>query len=238
MKKTTHLLTLIITSTLLISCGSDNGPKRIVIGTGNDMYEDNDVQYSLPMVVQVTRDDEHAAANVLVKLTAHPVSYFKGTWIEYDSDADGTPDIWWPDADTTSTTLQDFECASEDANHNSYLEVGEDINGNGTLEPTHTSTINAHPSLTPTVVSTTGQLVTDSTGNGYFVLTYPKSEALWSRVEVSAEVSVDGTEDTETYTLILPVLRDDVTDLTIAPPGGFSGHVGPYGAVNNCANPL
>lgn len=238
MIKISLLLSLLISCSVLISCGSENGPKRIVIGTGNDMYEDNDVQYSLPLEVIVTRDDQHPAAGVRVEITAYPVSYYKASWTKFDSDNDGTADFWWPDADSATAGEQSTECPTEDINHDSYLDPGEDINGNNTLEPTHPGVINAHPDRTPTIAPGTGYLVTDGFGIGHFVITYPKSEALWSRVLISAKVEVDGTEDTETYELRLPVLAEDVSDLDISPPGGFGFNGGPYGIVQDCTNPF
>lgn len=189
------------------------------------MYEENIVQYSLPIVVQVTRNDERAAPNVTVEIKARPTVYYKGVWYKEDSDTDGTPDRWGVSVSAI--------CPVEDINNNSNLDPGEDINNNGTLEPTYAVTINEHPGLTPTVNPVTGRILTDETGFGYFVITYPKSEGKWSGIVITATAKVDGTEEAATFALTLPVLVDDVTDLSIAPPGNFDvvpPIAGPYGS--------
>lgn len=233
MFKNNLISVLSVISALMMSCGSDDGPKRLVLGTGNEMYEDNLVQYSLPLVVQVTRDDERAAANVSVEIKVRPTHYYKGEWFKDDSDGDTIPDRWNVAVYAT--------CVAEDINNDSYLDPAEDINTNGTLEPTYAVTINAHPDLIPTLNPVTGRIVTDATGFGYFVITYPKSEGKWSRVLISATAKVDGTEEQETFAVTLPVLVDDISDLTIAPPGNFNTVPpldGPYGAAGVCINPL
>lgn len=226
MNKLTHALALIIGSTLLISCGEDSGPKRIVLGTGNDMYVPNDQQYSLPFVVQVTRADEHPAAGAAVEITIKPVRYFKGSFDPADSDGDLVDDAW--------LLGYTAACDAEDANNDGVLNAGEDINGNGRLEPTYPGTVDSHPELTPTVTPGTGRIVTNEDGFGYFVVTYPQSEAVWTRIEITATAQVTGTEENEVYTITLPLVGDDLV-YPISPPGGATSR---YGSSAVCTDDL
>jgi hypothetical protein len=227
MKTLYPVLAVCLSSCLLVSCGdSDNGPKRIVLGTTNILYTPNDLQYSLPFVVQVTRDDEHPASGARVDITIKPVRYFKGGYIPADTDGDNIDDAW---ALTYTTS-----CIAEDVNNNSQLDAGEDLNANGSLEPTYPGTVDEHPELSPTVTQGTGYIVTNTSGFGYFVVTYPKSEANWTRIEITATAQVDGTEENETYTITLPILVDDLI-YPISPPGSS---VSRYGSSAVCTDAL
>jgi hypothetical protein len=206
---------------LVTGCGTDNGPKRIVLGTPNVLYVPNDLQYSLPFVVQVTRDSEHPAGGAIVDITVKPVSYYKGIYTPVDSDGDGTDDLWG--------LIYSTNCAAEDANDNGVLDGGEDINADGRLEPTYPGTVDSHPDLTPTVNPGTGRIVTDENGYGYFVITYPQSEANWTRIEITATANVTGTEENEVYTITLPILAEDLVynpSDPVTPPGGTSSRYG------------
>lgn len=230
MTKFSYPIALIISSTLLISCGEDNGPKRIVMGTGNTLYVTNSLQYSIPLVVQVTRDDEHPAPGAIVEITIKPVRYFKGGYTPIDTDADATDDAW-----SLGYTMG---CDAEDINNDGILDAGEDVNGNGRLEPTYPGTVDSHPELLPTVTPGTGHIVTNSDGFGYFVVTYPQSEANWTRIEITATAQVTGTEENEVYTITLPIIAGELAyDPTnpVTPPGGSGSR---YGSSGVCTDNL
>ena len=215
------LLPLYLTASLLLtSCGNDEEATRIVLGRTNLLHVLNELQYQDPFVVQTTDRNGNAVPYQQLKLSIRNVSYIKGY---YQANVD---DEW--------EANQRVECAAEDANNNGVLDAGEDFNGNGTLEPTNPATIGIHPELVPTVDVSTGELVTDDQGFGYFTITYPKSEAKWVRVIVSAKTDVTGTENTATYGTVLSVLDDDLSDISIAPPGGGPS---PYGIEADCSNP-
>ncbi len=219
---------IFILSIFIIGCGSDGeDATRITLGTSNNLLIPNTLQYQAPFVVQVTDKDGNPAPNTAVTITLRPLQYFKGRYNAIDSDSDGTVDQWSP---TYSTT-----CNAEDTNNNGVLETGEDINVNGLLEPTNPATITPHPTEIPTVISGTGKLTTDSSGFGYFVITYPNSEALWVNLRLTATAAVSGTESAETYDFTLSVSSDDVSDLTIDPPGGRNSR---YGTSINCNDAL
>lgn len=217
---------ILLASILVVSCGEDSGAKRIVLGTGNTLYTPNEQQYSFPFVVQVTRDDENPAPGAIVDISVKPVRYFKGAWVADDSDNDGEDDRWLL---TYSAT-----CDAEDINNNSELDAGEDVNGNGRLEPTYPGTVDSHPELTPTVTAGTGRIVTNEDGFGYFVITYPQSEAVWTRIEITATATVTGTEENEVYTITLPIVDDDVS-YPNALPGGNNSR---YGTSAVCTDDL
>jgi hypothetical protein len=214
-----------------ISCDSDDDGDRVLIGNSNVLYELDQLQYQEQFVVQVANSDGAPSANSIVTLKLSPLSYNKGRYVETDIDEppDGTPDRWVADISAV--------CASEDINDNGALDADadatEDINGNGSLDP-DVPTLTAHPEKTPTIAPGSNIVVTDESGFGYFAITYPKSEALWSSVLVIAEASDGLPGNVASYQLDLPVLIKDVSDLTTAPPGGVAS---PYGVASDCTDP-
>ena len=204
---------------LMVGCGSTEDASRIVLGTGNSISELNELQYQLPFNVQVTDNDGNPAENTVVTIKLRNLQYNKGS---YQATADG----WNPVYSAT--------CDAEDVNNNGVLEAGEDINGNGRLDPTNPATISAHPNETPTFDPITGTIITDENGFGYFSITYPQSEALWVRVRLTASAEVSGTEATEVFEHTLFVLVDDLADTSVSPPGGRESK---YGVADNCSDP-
>ena len=222
------LLSILFSLSFLSGCGSDESAARIVLGDGNFiLLPDGDLQYQKAFVVQVTDLDGVAVPNVSVTMSLRNVNYRKGTYSAVDVDTDGTADLWGIVPATITT------CTLEDTNNNGVLDAGEDINGNGTLEPTNPASIIEHPSLTPTITGSTGKLVTDDNGFGYFVLAYPKSEAGWSTIDITATAEVLGTEENEIMRFTLSAASDDLTDLTVSPPG----YASPYGTAAVCTDP-
>ncbi|HEY9050376.1 MAG TPA: hypothetical protein VIQ03_02455 [Gammaproteobacteria bacterium] len=225
--KIKHLSALLI-SCALAACGSsEEDASRITLGAADTLITLNALQYQQAFVVQVTDENMNPAPYTKVTITARTLQYYKGQYEPYDTDGDGSANRWEPNYSAA--------CTAEDINNNGVLDVGEDINNNGTLEPTNPITISAHPSEIPTIIAGTGELVTDDSGFGYFVATYPKSEAFWSYVRLTATADVSGTENHETYSFILAVLVDDVSDLLTSPPGGIYSR---YGSSTSCTDTL
>ena len=230
MKNFSQLLALIIGSTFLLSCGSEDGAKRIVLGTSNILYATNSLQYSKPFVVQVTRDAEHPAPGAVVDISIRPLRYFKGGYMPVDTDADFINDTW--------SLNQTVGCPAEDINNNSIREPGEDINNNLRLDPTYPGTVDVHPDLLPTITPGIGRIITNSNGFGYFTVTYPQSEASWTEIEITVKANVTGTEETEYSVFILPVLVDELAydpAIPVAPPGGSTSR---YGSSFVCTDAL
>ena len=215
---------------LMAACDSDDtNDSRVVLGTGNEIFELGTLQYQTPFVVQVTDANSNPSPGVTVNFKLKPLGYFKGNYVPTDTDNDllAEPDQWVP-------TLSAPECITEDANGNGALDPGEDIDGDGILDPSNSATFTAHPDKTPTIIPGTAALITDENGFGYLSVTYPKSEAAWVRTQMTAEAQDSLPGNTVTHTFILQVLLADVQDLTISPPGGSTS---PYGDGTACTDP-
>jgi hypothetical protein len=126
-----------------------------------------------------------------------------------------------------------FYCNAEDVNNNVILDAGEDINGNGLLEP-ETPTISAHPDEEPTLIAGTSSLITDRNGFGYLSITYPKSEASWVMVEITATTQDGLPENKDVDEFVLFVSIDDLQ--TEDDPPAFVNS--PYGETADCASTL
>ena len=227
-------------SRLLISClacffiascdSSDDDAARIVLGTANSISEvTGGLQYLKPFTVQVTDGNGNAISGASVDLSYTTTVYRKGSYQAVDSDipVDGEPDVW--------AQITTISCNAEDTNQNDIEEAGEDLDGDGILEPTNSATIAAHPTLTPTIISGT-RLVTDTNGLGYFALIYPKTEAGWVSILIQARTGVSGTEYQELFPFRLSLLNEDLEDITIAPPSGSTASR--YGTVADCTDPM
>lgn len=111
-------------------------------------------------------------------------------------------------------------CANEDANFNAILDPGEDLNGNGLLEPPGVSDVN------PTGVS-------NSDGVAFATVTYPQNYAQWAQVTLEASTGGAGATPARA-TFELEGLASDYSDLTVSAPGDPS----PFGQSNSCADLL
>lgn len=211
----------------LTACGGEEAASRLVVGPAKDLLVPNDLQYQQGFVVQVTDNEGNPAPATIVSVEMVPVRYFKGQYLAYDSSGDGEADEW--------RLSYSASCDAEDANHNGVLDTGEDINGNGTLQPTNPATLAQHPDETPTFTPGTEQIITDDSGFGFFSVTYPASQALWSRMRITVSANVQGTENQEQYEFTLFVLLSDISNYPIAPPGGRDS---PYGTAASCSDPL
>ena len=220
---------MLVMFALITGCDTDENDSRIVLGTGDKIFELGILQYQIPFVVQVTDTESNPAPGVTVNFKLRPISYFKGNYIATDTDNDpnAEPDQYVP-------LLTAPECITEDTNGNGALDVGEDVNDNGILEPSNAATITAHPDETPTITPGTATLVTDDNGFGFLAVTYPKSEASWVKMRLTAKVQDGLPGNVVTHTFLLQVLLADVQDLTVAPPGGGPS---PYGVASSCADP-
>jgi hypothetical protein len=130
--------------------------------------------------------------------------------------------VWVPRGETSS--LAPFACRSEDTNENLRLDAGEDLNGNGTLEPAN---------IAAGIVNSEGSR-TDATGFANLELRYAREYANWTEVRLRVTITtIAGTEGRADRTIVLPVLAADVTTETNSPPGAIS----PFGQVGDCAKP-
>lgn len=224
MEKQTLITAALLLSLLLpLSACDETSDSRIVIGRGDTIITTNDNAYIKPILVQVSNSNGAPQAGISVDISLRAISFTKGrfTFTE-DPDLDGTPDLW----EIATNAI----CNPEDANNNGRDDGGEDLNGNGTLDPA-LPTIIQHPSLLPTVGAGTATLVTDANGQGYFALSYPRSLANWVRIELLATAEDGLPENRGIDTFTLPIAISDIDDGTNDPPGGV---VGPYGESASC----
>lgn len=219
MKNIISLLTLGVSSVLLMSCGADDTASRITFSAGTVIYDQTEQLYQLPFALIVTDTNGNAVGNQKVTLSVVPLQYYKGSY------ALGT-EQW--------TTNVSAICPREDTNQNGILEAGEDVNGSGRLEPTNPATIGQHPVETPTLYNSK-ELITDQWGSGHFSLIYPKAEANWITVRITASTQVTGTESSEVLTFYLIASQEDLESIDTTPPSGSIASK--YGIVGDCFNP-
>jgi Bacterial Ig-like domain (group 1) len=156
----------------------------VVIGTGTTVSDSADkTQYLLPGSLLVVDANGSPVANATVTLTVFPIEYRNG------SITDGGSGCLAP---ATSFT------ANEDVNRNGILDPGEDTNSNGKISPPQ-----AAGGAIPTPVTT------DSSGAATFTLQYPKSSAWFITDELTARVTVAGTESSAQTIFELPMSSTD-----------------------------
>ena len=187
------------------------GGKALRIVLGHDhLLEKNDAFYVKQFGVIVTDSAGNPVKDQKIDFTITPKEYYKGFMRLVDIDGDGDPDLW-------ARYITSPRCISEDFDKDGNLDAGEDLNNNGTLEPTRDAT-----------VTNTG--ITDEQGKIIVEVVYPKNTSLWSKQNITATAHVNGTEFVENTDFVLPIAGDDVTDVKIAPPNILS----PYGMSNSC----
>jgi hypothetical protein len=200
---------------------------RILLGTGNEIFEPNETTYQLPYSAIVTDAAGNPTPDANFQLRALPLQYFKGFYVKNEEDE--------------FVPFTTAACANEDVNANGILDedLGEDVNGNGILDPGNVAS-----------VPTTLPLDADD-GSVQFNVTYTQDRGNWVQMRLTARAAVAGTETTERADFILPILEDDADN----PPatiydeqgsgvdadgnGELSGRFGgsPYGIADDCANP-
>nr|CAA6830818.1 MAG: Unknown protein [uncultured Thiotrichaceae bacterium] len=184
---------------------------QLVLGHDENMAEDG-VFYKKTFGIIVTDSAGNPVANKAVDFTLMPIGYYKGV-MSCPADAGAVTPWYW-----TPTVY----CPSEDLNDNAYLDEGEDFNGNGSLDPTHTATI------------TNKKAVTDSEGKANVEVIYHQSHAYWSKLRLSASTSVEGTEYIESLEFVLNILKED-SDKCLTEP--TPARISPYGIANQCESP-
>ncbi|PIE42690.1 MAG: hypothetical protein CSA50_09090 [Gammaproteobacteria bacterium] len=182
---------------------------QIVLGHDENMAEDG-IYYKKTFGVIVTDSAGNPVANKAVNFTLMPVEYYKGQMV-----CNAAVSKNWQPYVTAS-------CDAEDANDNAILDVGEDFNGNGLLDPTHTAAI------------TNRSVVTDAEGKATVEVVHLQSHALWSKVRLTASTSVDGTAYVESLEFVLDILASDVDNCPTEPT---PNPISPYGVAAQCESP-
>jgi len=102
--------------------------------------------------VQVTDGAGRPVPDATILVTMVPTIYRFGLMVPVDSTGDGEVDRWG--LQTTST------CVAEDQNGNRILDLGEDVNFNGELDPRDPALIDADDENSPTVIG--NEITTDA----------------------------------------------------------------------------
>lgn len=110
-------------------------------------------------------------------------------------------------------------CRNEDRNRNGSLDVGEDVNGNGTIEPRKADVI----------LSFSGTNKTGPTGRMAIQVEYPQNVATWLHYTVRVTTNVAGSEGTDTRSYRTAFIEGDQVN------GSFLD--APYGAALDCTSP-
>ncbi|WP_020396895.1 Ig-like domain-containing protein [Thiolinea disciformis] len=181
---------------------------RVVLGEDENMSE-SDVNYTKKFGVIVTDSAGNGVKGQEVLFSIHPIEYYKGAYAPCPT----SDQKYWAQAITVS-------CANEDINFNGALEAGEDFNNNKRLDPSFASTV-------------TSAAITDASGFASAVVTFPQSQAGWSKVKLVASVKNNGTEFQEFTEFTLPVSAGDIACSVPTPPN----RVSPYGINPSCSDP-
>jgi hypothetical protein len=158
---------------------------------------------------------------------ACPGAYGKGQWVFCSAVGtleNGTanalcPNIGWYKI-AGAYGFAYYTCLNEDVNFNGILDPGEDYNGNHKLDPGNVAGVNNTGITDPT------------TGIATANVTYVKGFATWSSVNLTATITVTGTEFIQSIQFRLPIAASDVATLTPPPPGQSS----PFG-LGVCTSP-
>jgi hypothetical protein len=196
-------------------------PLAVSIGTDNTIADGaSGLTYVKRFVVLVVDSSGQAKSGVQITPSIDLTNYYKGFYV--------VPGAWTNDPNVGG--YRSAACANEDANKNGVLEAGEDINGNGQLDPRKSDV----------AISLIGGGTTDSSGVATLQIQYPKSVATWINFKILVSASgVLGTEGRASFSGILPAAASEFSSQS-DPSFKFS----PYGvgnpvrtALQECAAP-
>ncbi len=190
----------------------------IALGTGNVIGNLDEQTYQKDWVVYVTDANGVAVPNISLTIKVLPVRYYKGN-LTFQGGS------WSYDLNPGHF----YDCANEDVNYNGILDVGEDFNGSGNLQPGNVISVTTATTTSP---GATGIAKTDATGRATITLLYAESYAPWVKVSLVAQAIVSGTESTTTAIFTVAGSAPDFTSASIPP----AGVVSPFG-VNDCGTP-
>lgn len=203
------------TNTTVFTSASSGGPLLVRLGTDN-LIQTDPPKFRKIFVAIVTDTDGRAVSGATVTfslrsgVTGNPGGYLKGRYVQ---PAPAPAQQVWTQQVTAN-------CANEDADFDAILDPGEDINGNGLLEPPGVSDVNA-------------TAVTDASGFATATISYPQNYATWASVTLEATTPGSGATPARA-TFFLVGLASDYNTLTVAPPGAIS----PFGQSAVCTNTL
>jgi hypothetical protein len=190
--------TLTVTSEpLAVSIGFNN---EIESGTGG-------LTYIKKYVILVVDSSGRAKADVQITPSIDLPQYRKG---------------FLQDGTGGRTIVVNAVCNNEDLNRNGVLESGEDINGNGQLDPRKSDV----------AIQVLGNGRTSANGTAVVQIEYPESVALWLRYRIL--VSASGISGTEGRAELMDTLAASTEDFDSPSPAFFRS---PYGTAASCTSP-
>lgn len=202
----------------------------IALGTGNSIDNLDPQTYKKQWTVYVTDAAGVAVPNVNITAKILPIEYQKGTL--YYNGTVWTSRIWngstglaLPTQSGTGSIPSGYyiSCKNEDTllgdgdsrSLNGVLDSGEDLNGNGVLEPGNVISLE------------NGITKTDSSGRATLTLLYAETYVPWVYVRLQVQAVVSGTESITEARFVVSGVADDFKDATI-PPAGI---VSPFGTL-------
>lgn len=192
-------------------------PVQVSIGL-NDKIETIDSPPTYRYVMSVTVKDSNGSPvpGQLVTMSLAIPEYRKGAY--------GLGTVWVQSVAAT--------CDSEDPNGNGIVDSSEvgDVNGNGVLDPQNGTTIRAANS---TSVGSTFNVKVGDDGRAAIWLEYPKSEASWLKVDISASASVSGQNAVAHSAFYTSVPADVIKNKDVTPAFITS----PFGTSASCTDP-
>ncbi len=212
-----------------ISVRMNTGNKVTTSGVGETTYE-------MPFAVVVSDAAGNPVVGAKVTTSYQPVGFYKGSYVVRGT-AWGAPDPddTWAQAWNSPADKPAEFCLSEDGRvgtidgapafiaGNGVLDPGEDLDGDGVLEPSNVASVY--------VVTEGGK--TDSSGFADLVIKYPRGFANWTVIDL--QVTITATSGTEVRTnrqIRLPAVVSDL-GIQTSPPGGIDS---PFGRVLSCTS--
>jgi hypothetical protein len=185
----------------------------VTIGSDENVYTEQDLVYYRRFVVQVVDGSGRAMPNVSISPQLDLIRYFKGGF------GVNTTTKKWELGSTVS-------CQNEDVNKNNFLEVSEDTNNSGSIEPRRADAAVSYEDAT-----LNGK--TDANGRIILRVTYPRSVAAWAQMQLTISGSVDGSEGLAVWSEVLAYPASALGNADVSPAFADS----PYGTVLSCSSP-
>lgn len=175
----------------------------IVLGTGNEVEEEDSTTYTKEFAVFVTDASGRPVSSAALTASIVPTvlaTYRKGFWT-------------WNDVDDIYEYTVTASCNSEDINSNGLLDAGEDTNGDGFLTPGNVATVSFKDN----------DANTNDFGQATLQVRYTQQNAVWSSVKLSVSGQSSGTESRTSQAFGLSVAASDLTTQSVSPPNSPFG---------------
>lgn len=196
----------------------------IIAGLANQVSPETPASYAHPGTVLVVDSGGNPVEGAQVDIKLVPTYYDKGHRTL------GTEDYWFAtssitggntslnlscQSEDTLTGLQQYDLNgtldSEDTDGDGIIDITEDRNGNGFLDPSGVATVET-------------DLITNESGYAVFNVRYPKDNADWAQVRLIITARTATSESTKILNFVLEPLASDIQGTT-----GIVGVVSPWG---------